>query len=175
MFTSHIIMANAFFIDFEAFQHGEEDFHVKELCIIDANRPMEPLYYVFQPDVEWEALSSDAQKTYNYETRRHHHLHWLDGITRYCKECIMHHVKSKFPNFKDGIFYVLDKPQGAKVKFLSQEFPLLRMVNYTGVTFKTLPEPCYTLECPYRQHGKHCAYRKCLQLYTHFNSLDTVS
>lgn len=139
---------------------------------MDANRPMEPLYYVFQADVEWEKLSTDAQKTYNYETRRQHHLHWLDGITRYCKECIMHHVMSKFPNFEDGIFYVLDKPQGSKVKFLSQEYPLLRIANYTGVTFKTLPEPYITLACPYRPHGKHCAYRKCLQLHTHFHKLN---
>jgi hypothetical protein len=165
-------MAHAYFIDFEAFQHGEEDPQFKELCIIDASRPMEPLYYVFQPSMNWEELPSERQSTYNYNTRRIHHLHWLDGITRYCKKCIMHHVKMKFPNWSNGLFYVLDKVEGPKVKFLKQEFPQLNIVNYNGLTFKTLPTPSIHMDCPYRPHGKHCAFQKCLQLYTHFHSIN---
>jgi hypothetical protein len=165
--------APAFFIDFEAFQHGDEEPQMKELCVIDADRPMEPLYFVFTPHMDWYCLSEEHRKTYNYQTRRVHRLHWLDGITRYCRECVLFHIAMKFPRWKHGMFYVLDKPVGPKVEFLNQEFPQLRVVNYNGLTFNTLPEPCIILSCPYKAHGKHCAFRKCLQLYTHFHSLNS--
>lgn len=165
-------MSHAFFVDFEAFQHGGQDPMMKELCIMNASQPMDLLYYVFKPNLDWQELSSEERTTHFYGTRRIHHLHWVDGSTRYCKNCVMHHVKTKFPKWQNAMFYVLDKVEGPKVKFLKKEFPELNLVNYNGLTFKTLPPAIISMDCPYRPHGKHCAFQKCLQLYTHFNSFN---
>lgn len=160
-----------FFLDFEGFKHGQDQMRIKELCVINADQPWDPLYYVFRfEENEWNMLSADEQKTHNYASRRLHKLHWLDGICRYCKECIFYHLRQKFPRWNEGIFYVLDTANGPKVQFLTQEFPELRIVNYNGLTFKTLPEPRFQMICPFRDHGKHCAFRKCQQLFTHFTS-----
>ena len=51
-------MATAIFIDFEAFQHGNEDFMIKELCILDENVPLKPLTFVFKPTKPWDILKS---------------------------------------------------------------------------------------------------------------------
>jgi len=50
-----------FFIDFEAFQHGSGKFLIKELCILDIDRPLFPLYFLFEPLQEWSTLTT-AQK-----------------------------------------------------------------------------------------------------------------
>ena len=165
--------APVFIMDFERFQQGKDgEMYIKELCIIDMYQPWDPLYYIFRfGEDAWQALPADAQKTFNYASRRLHRLHWTDGLSRYCKQCVLYHLHNKFPRWNEGIFYVLDKPNGAKIQVLTKEFPELRIVNYNGLTLKTLPEPRFpSLTCPFREHGQHCAFRKCQQLFTHFTS-----
>ena len=162
--------APVFFIDFEAFRQDGE-FRIKELCVIEINQPGDPLYYAFRLDQdEWQALTIEEQKTNMYASRHLHRLHWLEGVSRYCKTCVMYHLARKFPRWNEGMFYVLDSVCGPKIKFLKKEFPHLRLANYNGLTFKTLPEPPLNIACPFREHGIHCAFRKCHQLLTHFTS-----
>ena len=104
--------APVFFIDFEGFQqHGE--FVMKELCVISVDHPENPLYYVFRLDRdEWQALTVEEQKTNMFASRHLHSLHWLEGVTRYCKTCVMFYLARKFPRWKDGVFYVLHSACG---------------------------------------------------------------
>ena len=160
--------APVFFIDFEGFRRHDE-FVIKELCVISVDRSEDSLYYAFRLDRdEWQALTVEEQKTNMFASQHLHQLHWLEGVTRYCQTCVMFHLDRKFPRWKDGMFYVLDSACGPKVRFLEKEFPQLRLVNYNGLTFKTLPET--HAACPFREHGEHCAFRKCHQLLTHFTS-----
>ena len=46
-----------YFIDFEAFQHGDGDFEVKELCMVAVGKPFgKHLYLLFGPSGEWHNL-----------------------------------------------------------------------------------------------------------------------
>lgn len=155
------------FIDFEAFQHGDEDFQIKELCILEATTPLKPLYFLFKPPCEWNLLSSDQRRTYIYEERYIHGLSWGEGQTRYCASCVWHYIKKSFPltTSADHICYVLGKQ---KADFLRREFPQLNIVEY-NVTLKELPHAPLHLTCQYRVHGEreHCAMLKCYRLLSH--------
>ena len=115
-------------------------------------------------------MSDDMRKQVHYASRRLHRLGWTEGSSRYCKECIMYHIKHKFPQWQSGTFYVMDAPNGRKLNFLKETFPLLNLVEYPGATFKSLPEPRYANACPHRDHGKRCAFLKCQRLCTHYLS-----
>ena len=63
-------MSTILFIDFEAFQHGVgETYRIKELCVIDAARPMQPLYRLYKPPMPWAALNGAQKRTYNYQEK----------------------------------------------------------------------------------------------------------
>ena len=154
------------FIDFEAFQY-QGQYKIKELCIIDVDKPLTPLYYVFDSPSSWRELDDDQQYQYSYQTRKIHHLKWHEGDNCYCANCVMYHIKNDFPYWCNGIFYVMDCYNGQKVKFLMQEFPELNIVNY-NVTFKQLPYITRNITCLHRDHGVHCAYLKCMRLCYHY-------
>ena len=157
-----------FFIDFEAFQHGPNGkFKLKELCILDVERPLLPLYYTFASRKSWDRLTNGQRRTYEYQTRELHHLEWSEGHARYCSGCIMHHIKKTFSNSANSIFYVMDQVDGAKINYLKEEFPELNLINYTMV-FNNLPIIPHNIKCFHREHGDHCAYLKCMRLYHHY-------
>lgn len=153
-------MPSQYFIDFEAFQHADGTFHLKELCIMENLTNF--LYYVFRPEQDWHTFDEDAKKTFVYQFRRLHRLHWEEGVTRYCPSCISHHITHKFPRWHDAVFMVLDNPNGPKIGYLKTQFPQLNIVHAYNATFKTLPD--VESMCPYRDHGKHCSFIKCCQL-----------
>lgn len=155
------------FIDFEAFQHGEEDFRIKELCILEASTPLKPLYFLFKPPCAWDLLSPDQRRTYRYEEKHIHGLCWGEGQTRYCANCVWHYIKKSFPLVsadakEDHICYVLGQQ---KADFLRKEFPQLTIIEY-NVTLKELPHAPSHITCVYRVHGgrEHCAMLKCYRL-----------
>lgn len=170
----------AFFIDFEGFQPaGEsEKFDMKELCILGLSDPISSycccgnesiphraLYYLFRKEGLYQCDESTR-----VQTRFIHQLRMEEGHSRYCNTCIMFHLQCCFPNCMNGIFYVLDAVNGAKIRFLKREFPELRFVNINGLAFKTLP---FTrIQCPYRKHGAHCAFIKAHQLFDHYFAVD---
>ena len=155
-----------FFIDFEAFQHGDEQFVIKEMCIIDYNLPLTPLYFIFKNKVRWSSLKRDRQKTYSYQTRNIHGLQWEEGQSRYCQKCIFYWIKEMFPHCEESLFYVLGDQ---KQRFLENEFPKLTFLNYDNVTLNTLPHIPSNITCLYRNHdANHCACLKCFRMYHHF-------
>jgi hypothetical protein len=156
-----------FFIDFEAFQHGDGKFRIKELCIMDVEQPLTPLYFLFKAERKWNSLTSGEQQTYSYQQRYLHHLCWEEGRTRYCRKCVWHHIKMQFPECRNHIFYVMGKQ---KLEFLKEVFPSLNFCEY-NITFHQLPQIADNISCFYRYHGEHCACLKCYRLYTHYISL----
>jgi hypothetical protein len=158
-----------FILDFEAFQY-QGQFTLKELCLIDVERPFAPLYYMFAPRRGWAELSSGQKRTFDFETRELHGLEWDEGFTRYCRKCVMFHIKQSFPQWASGIFYVMEaQDNGPKVKFIQNEFPDLNIMNY-NVTFDNLPYLLGNITCLHREHGPHCAYLKCLRVCNHYNN-----
>ena len=153
-----------FFIDYEGFQCGLSSPIMKELTIICVESPQNPLYFNFTSPCVWEALSEEQRRTYHYQTTRLHRIQWYEGYTRYCKECLWYHFNMAFPQWMFGIFYVMDRRNGLKINSLRREFPQLNIVPYTSATFRTLPDLTDHHKCPYRDHGKHCSYIKCLKL-----------
>ena len=157
-----------FFIDYEAFQHGN-DVIMKELCIMDYNRPLTPLYYVFMPPYDYKDIDKDMKQSFKWETKHHHHLHLREGNTMFCKSCIMRHISDTFLSWDLGVFYVMENQAGGpKVQLLKAIFPLLTIVNY-NVSFNFLPK-LSNVKCIYRRHGEHCAYLKCMRMIQHYKS-----
>jgi hypothetical protein len=156
-----------FFIDFEAFQHGNERYMIKELCILSTNYANRPMYMLFRPSNQWHKLSMTHKQTYAYQTNHLHHIQWNEGFMRYCRKCIFSIINTSFPNCRSETFYVMG---AQKQQFLKREFPQLHFVNY-NVTFTQLPRLCGNSHCLYRNHGEHCAFLKCYQLYYHYMML----
>jgi len=153
-----------YFVDFEAFQHGEERFHIKELCIIDVDNPLKPVYFLFKADKNWHGLSDCVKQTYNFQTNNLHQLAWNEGETRYCRRCVQYCVETIFPLCRNGIFYVMGTQ---KLKYLQDQFPKWNFAEYM-ILMKDLPLLPPNIGCIYRAHGEHCACLKCYQLVKHY-------
>jgi hypothetical protein len=166
---------SVFFIDFEAFQHGGEDFSVKELCIVDIAKPMKALYYMYLPPCDWDALTHDQRRTYNYAYRALHRLSWDEGYTRFCTECL-HRDMDRYlfgaTNRESSVFYVIGRQ---KTEFLQRILPAYKFVNYQEAfnvsSFKDLPESVFGSRCLHRAHGDRCAVLKCYRMLQHFISI----
>lgn len=160
-------MSTTLFIDFESFQHGDEDFQLKELCILDSSAPLKPISYVFKPSKKWEALNKQQQRTYAYLEHHLHHLSWCEGVKRYCSSCVERHIKAAVPSYETARFYVLGKQ---KADFLRRELPMFDIVEYSfAESYKDIPRAPPHVCCTYRNHSKeHCAVLKCYRLYSHF-------
>ncbi len=139
---------------------------MKELCILDVDRPLHPLYFIFTPPYTWSTLSANEQETFDYQERYLHQLSWSEGESRYCRKCIYHHIKENFVGCESSIFYVMGHE---KCKVLAKTFPKLNFMEY-NVTFKKLSPTPHNIVCHYRNHGEHCAALKCFQLYDHYIS-----
>lgn len=167
----------AFFVEFEAYQHGTEDFQIKEIAVMDAAWPMRILQFVYLPPSDWKSLSNEQKKTYTYERRKLHHLHWHEGTLHFCAECLQREINRWFLTYyyyatDDVVFYTMGEQ---KVKYLQKILPGYNIVNYAAVhdvTIRTLPPVPDNLTCLYRNHGKHCAVLKCYKLYFHFMSVN---
>ena len=159
-----------YFIDFEAFQHGEEHYRIKELCILDVDRPLSPLYFIFAADKSWDALRISQQKTYSFQSRHIHGLGYDEGVTLYCSSCVARLMKQTFPNCLNGIFYVMGLQ---KMNFLITQFPKFNFCEY-HVTFNILPQIAHNISCLHRNHSaEHCACLKCYRLYQHYITLSS--
>ena len=146
----------AIFVDFEAFQHGSsERYKLKELCVLSADRPLTPLYFLFRGSPAWEELDEDHRKTLEYS----------EGVVTFCKSCVARMIKVSFPEWIDCIFYVMGMQ---KVKYLRYKFPMFHWCEYNGVSLNTLPTLTHNIGCLHRPHGDHCACLKCYKLYHHY-------
>lgn len=157
-----------YFIDFEAFRYKKEKFLIKELAMVDVDKPLTPIYFIFNAKTGWQQLTSDQKLQFKYQSNHIHHLRWNEGVSRYCKACVWHHMKTDFPLCESAITYVMGKE---KMTFLKQQFPKLRLVEY-NITFKALPDIPKTIMCVHREHGEHCAYRKTLRLFHHYTTIN---
>ena len=162
-----LTIMSPYFIDFEAFQHGTEKYQMKELCIVDVDRPFSPLYYLFKSRTRWETLDMDQQRTYHYQSHNVHSLGWYEGIIVYCRKCVWREIQEVFPMYKNGIFYVMGKQ---KMDYLQIEFPKLNFCEYK-VTMNTLPYLSPNFSCIHRYHGEHCACLKSYRLMKHYYQL----
>jgi hypothetical protein len=157
-----------FFLDFEAFQHGEGRYQVKEMCMMDVDRPFaKPLYLLFAPSREWYQLDEKEQRSYKYVSNHLHKLGWYEGDVHYGRFFVLHMIKKTFPEFNKGITYVMGVQ---KMNFLMDEFPEMDFCEY-HVSMKLLPRLPHNITCPYRNHGDHCACLKCYRLLEHYYEL----
>ncbi len=156
--------AGPHFIDVEGFQHGDGEFIIKEMAVLNVDTPLRPVYFLFKSPVRWGSQSSDAQRTFRYQEENVHHLSWHEGQTRFCKKCVMHHIKKHFRI--DCIFFVLGEQ---KLRWLQTTFRKLRFSLYNGITMSRLPLAPTNVRCVYRDHDdQHCAVLKCYRMYDHF-------
>lgn len=162
-------MEKTYIVDFEAFQHGSEDFRLKELCIIDVDKPLQPLYFIFKHRKQWDHLKSEHQKTYTYQMHHLHKLKYEEGHTFYCRTCIWRKIRDVFPSCTNGIFYVYGQQ---KVHFLSAEFPKVVWRHYDFVPryADLLMLPYQNVVCIHRPHGQRCACLKVYRLYNDYVS-----
>ena len=165
---------NCLFIDFEAFQHGDEDFIIKELCVLDVRAPTQPLYFLFKPPTQWCKLSREQRRTYSYQERHLHHISWNAGEQHYCPNCIQRYIKKKLPSAtaeqsssSPPIFYTVGAQKAA---FLAKEFSDLNISMYDCSSYKDLPHaPTHIVCMNYRCHlVEHCALLKCYRMYHHY-------
>ena len=158
------------FIDFEAFQHGDEGFNIKELCVLDMRAPMRPLNFLFKPTTRWRQLTREQQRTYLYQEHRLHHIHWKAGNERYCPQCVQRQIKELLPSATEqSIFYVIGEQKAA---YLANEFRDLNIVTYKH-TYKELPHAPSHIVCMNHYYGvsEHCALFKCYRMYLHYLKL----
>ena len=163
-------MSSVIFIDFEAFQQGDETFQIKELCILAADDPLKPLTFLFKPSRQWEKLKSTQKQTYSYQEHHLHHLSWGEGNKTYCVNCLERKIKKAMPMYLEARFYVLGRQKAA---FLRRELPMLDIHDYAFAdSYKDISRAPSHLTCTYRYHSKeHCAVLKCYRLLLHYHSL----
>ena len=165
----------SFVIDFEAFQHGAEDYIIKELCILNIENPLQVVHAVFRPPMSWRHLSPEQRRTYGYQKGQLHQLSWDEGQRAFCVDCILRNLCYKFPllNASTAKFYVVGEQKCAHLK---QLFPKLNIMNYYNLSYKHLPpQACTHLQCPYRNHDReHCALLKCYRVYMHHSTYHTI-
>ena len=164
--TTTTTTMGAIFVDFEAFQHGpSERFKLKELCLLSADRPLTPLYFLFGASPLWEQLDGEQQRTYAYQSRHLHHLEYSEGVVSFCKGCVARVIKTTFPDYINCVFYVMGSQ---KMEYLRDKFPMFNWCEYNGVTVNSLPSLPHNITCLHRPHGDHCACLKCYKLYQHY-------
>lgn len=159
-----------YFVDFEAFQHGDESFQVKELCIIDIDRPLRPLYILYAPKISWAKLSHNQKMTYLYQTHNLHHLDYNEGYIDYSEGYTWQAIMKHFPMCRNhgAIFYIMGKQ---KMEFMKKSYPQLNWCEY-HVTLNNLPLLPRNISCLYRTHNyTHCACLKTYRLYQHYIDL----
>lgn len=155
------------FVDFEAFQHGGEDFKLKEICILDSAVPFQPIHMIFTPMTPWKSLTEEQKRTYAFQTRHVHHLEYEEGEREYCQQCVWRRLSSTIPNLSQRVFLVFGLQ---KYTFLKKEFPQLRWMQYTSLdAVKNLPHLPINVLCGYSRHGEHCAVLKCYRLFHHLS------
>jgi hypothetical protein len=152
-----------YFIDVQGF-FMNDDMIIKELCIMDCNKMLDPLHLVFKPIASWESFSENTKTTNEYLMKHYHKLFWYEGTLTFCPSCILNNYTN---DIKKAIFYVLDSEEGSKMKTLRLNFPELRFVSYNK-PIRDLPKVSSNICCPYREHGKHCAYKQCLSMCTDY-------
>ena len=159
-----------YFIDFEAFQHGDGDFEVKELCMVDVDKLFgKHLYLLVGPSGEWYNLEHGAQCTYNYQSQHLHRLGWYEDVTPYCRYLVLHEITKYFPMFSRAITYVMG---AQKMQFLKKEYGAVMNLAEYFTTKKTLPQLPSNIKCSYRNHdGEHYACLKCYRLVEHYYEL----
>ena len=174
-----------FFLDFEAFQHGDEDYQIKELCVMDAANPLRIMSYIFAPPSRWDLLTSEQKATYRFQKERLHRLSWHEGFMRYCNQCVQRDISiwvaaAGAYSLNDSLFYTIGEQ---KAEFLNRQFPNLNIMCYP-VELKRLPPVSSHMRCIYREHGRlrrradhhhhradekiHCAMLKCYKMYLHY-------
>lgn len=173
------------FIDFEAFPgttvaayEGDIDermknaaFNIKELCVMSASDIFHPIYYIFRPTQPYAEIHSSDKKTVKWLSTHYHQLEWEEGVSKFCRICVMRTIMRRFPNYEQVVFYVTgDSAQ--KLAFLQQTFPKFNF-TLSNMALSTLPlVPWkFNLSCPYRAHGQHCAYLKCVRMAMQYLTL----
>ena len=154
------------FIEIEGFQiDNGKKWVIKELCVLDQENILKPLYYLFTIDVPFNSLSNDEKFQVKFVAGNIHGLNWYEGTTKFCVNCV---EKKIIEDFGLGVeFYTMGEQ---KTHFLSNLFPNIRIINVGDErTIKTLPNLMPHITCLHRHHGEHCAVRKCYRLAASYN------
>ena len=172
MSRSDLLPPTVYLIDFQGFQHGSEEFVIKEMCILDVSKPTRPLHTVYLPPCCWFELSREQKRTYHYQSRALHKLGWDEGNMRFCKECLLRAMDRWLFNTNSrnlSVFYVMGHQ---KAEILQRLRPECNIVNYQeAYNLRALPEATSTARCVHREHGDYCAVKKCYAMYWHFITL----
>lgn len=157
-----------YFVDFEAFQHGDEPYEVKELCIVDADQPFHFFYKLFGPQESWNGMSREQRRTYCYQTRHVHGIDYHEGYKNYCPYHLGKAIKDHFPGCVNEIFYIMGRQ---KLQFMKKEYPQFNWCEYNA-TLNDMPSLPKNIVCLHRTHDHtHCALLKACKLYQHYINL----
>ena len=173
--NSNMLPPTVFMVDFQAFQHGSEDFTVKELCVIDTSKPQRPMYAMYLPPCPYTELSREQRRTYDYQANRLHRLGWDEGYMHFCKECLKRAMERWLfttNNRELSVFYAMGQQ---KVDFLQRLLPDCKIMNYQDAfnvaRSSDMPVVPPGVHCIHREHGDYCAVKRCYSMYLHFISL----
>jgi len=161
-----------YFIDFEANQHSKGPFYLKELCIMDVEKPLRNLCIVFTAPKPWCRTTEEERKTYSYNERRLHHLNWYEGNAPFDAKAVASTIDWYTGNM-NALFFAQN---AQKTTILQELLPDLNIINYADldercreVTLAKLPHPPDYITCTYRDHGRHnCAVLKCYRFCMHY-------
>ena len=137
------------FIDFEGYNCGGDDFIIKEISILNNDGTQCFTYRVTSPD---NYIYFPDDKTFRYQFQRHN-LAWEDGDYKF--NHAMNDIVKK-------IGYSISYTKGnEKQCFLENYLPYVAQLDMVP-SLKYL-NSCLTEWCEYR-HGKYCARRKVYEL-----------
>lgn len=151
------------FIDCEGFFGNDNEYIIKELCIM---MRFDTINLMFKPPYDWKYLSNQAKRTNKYLSMNHHRLLWDEGDDVMCTTCITSSIRLK-TNIEKTIFYILDSEDGNKIAAVRRLLPSLKITPYS-ISRKDLPNLPNNILCPSHHHLKNCAYRKCFCMLVNY-------
>ena len=147
---------SCFFIDITGFVDNDGDLIIKEICIMNIQNILQPLYLICKNMPDWNSLSLLSKQRNEDMSNLNLHLTWDEGNDVFCSFCLSHSIL-----VKSEIFYVMDDNDGRKLKTLKSLFPKWRFANYSLNANSHCQLPT-NISCPWREHGPNCAYKHCL-------------
>lgn len=161
-----------FFLDFEAFQVEPISYILKELCILDLDNPLRPLYLLFNAPYDIGILNETQQRTVRYCETHLHRIAWKQkGNTQSTASDLLELMMQHFGKLKLNInstIYIVGGIQ--KTNYIKSLLPTFRIITYK-CRVRDLPTVPSHIRCMSAvvSHSKvHCACLKCYGLYLHY-------
>lgn len=157
-------MENITFIDLQGFKHKNNDFVLKEICIIQNNSI---LHASVKSPYEWRYLPKDDKKQATWLKHNYHGINWSDGLIDISD--ITKIIKKLFENLH-GEIYVKGKEKICWIKKIFNFNDKITNIEDLGchISFnnstKKLKENITQCKFHNQMQSINCAYRNCICL-----------